>query len=298
MYRVRYQWENPDSQLGAYDILQNAVEKANNYYGFGVFDESGKLVHKSTATTQYYRVRAKWSDEQSQRGAYTVLQNAVEKANEVGAVSVYDFTGKCVYTAQVAVKTMSYTAKLLKNVGSHKKGENVTVTRNRQKQWILTDGTVVKERSGYLDLMTQIYDPNCVYSKEVAEAYVNQGGFKSATNWLFWCNKYGQHVYIFQGSQGNWRLVKTAKCGTGSIKNGDGSDQGVNFGWKIWDKNKVFRGPYGNQYWNMHYSSKGGNSIHKGPTGKPSTHGCISMSNTGVQWVFNNVPINTRVIVF
>ena len=192
---------------------------------------------------------------------------------------------------------MSYTAKLLKAVGGHKKGEKVTVTRNRQKQWVLSDGTIVPEKKN-LDLLTQIYDPNCVYSKEAAEAYVNREGFASPTGWLFWCNKYGQRVYIFQGSQGHWVLVKTAKCGTGNIKYGDGSDQGVGFSWKIWDKQKVFQGPQAKQYWNMHYSSKYGNSIHKGSTGKPVTHGCIAMGNEAVQWVFNTLPINTRVIVF
>lgn len=192
---------------------------------------------------------------------------------------------------------MSYKAKLLRNVGSHKKDEKVTVTRDRKKQWVMTDGTIVKEKS-YMDLLTQIYDPNCLYSKEVAEAWVNQQGFDSATEWLFWCNKYGQRVYIFKGSKGHWVLQKTAKCGTGNIAYGDGSDQGVGFSWKIWDKQKVFQGPRAKQYWNMHYSSKYGNSIHKGGTGKPSTHGCISMGDKAVQWVYNTLPINTRVVVF
>ena len=298
MYRVRYSWDRPDSQLGAYDIYQNAVDKANAYFDFGVFDDNGKLLYKSTNQQRVpYRVRIKWSDEQSQVGAYEIYENAVNKANEVGAYSVYDHTGRCLYTAPVAVKTMSYTAKLLKAAGAHKKGEKITVTRNRQKQWIMPDGTVIPDKKN-LDLLTQIYDPNCIYSKEVAEAYVNREGFASDTGWLYWCNKWGQRVYIFQGSQGHWTLVNTYKCGTGNIKYGDGSDQGVGFNWKIWDKKKVFDGPHGKQYWNMHYSSKGGNSIHKGSTGKPVTHGCIAMGSTGVQWVYNNVPINTRVVVF
>lgn len=277
--------------------MQNAIEKANKYCGFGVYDDAGNLVHKSTNTEKYYRVRYKWSDEAGQLGAYSVYENAVIKANAIGACSVYDFTGKCLYTAPIAIKTMSYKAKLLRNVGSHKKGETVEVTRDRQKRWVMTDGTIVKEKS-YMDLTKQLYDPNCVYSKEVAEAWVNQQGFDSATGWLYWCNKWGQRVYIFQGSKGHWTLVKTAKCGTGNIAYGDGSDQGVGFSWKIWDKNKVYQGPQAKQYWNMHYSSKYGNSIHKGGTGKPSTHGCISMGNTAVQWVYNTLPINTRVIVF
>jgi hypothetical protein len=298
MYRVRSSWDNPDSQLGAYDILQNAIKKADGYYGFCVFDEAGNNVHTSINKMRVpYRVRKTWADENSQVGAYDFYENAVIKANTVGNISVFDEKGNCVYTAKVTVKTMSYKAKLLRKVGNHAKGSTVIVTRDLKKQWVMEDGTVVKEKS-YMDLLTQIYDSNCKYSKETAEAFVNGNGFSSSTGWLFWCSKWCQKVYIFKGSKGKWVLYKTAKCGTGNITYGDGSDQGVGFKWKIWDKEKVFDGPRGKQYWNMHYTSKWGNSIHKGSTGKPVTHGCIAMGDSAVQWVFNNLPINTRVVVY
>ena len=298
MYRVRYSWDNPNSQLGAYDVYKNAVQKADKYYGFKIFDDSGKELYVSSNNTKVnYRVRKKWSDEDSQVGAYDIYDNAVKKANEVGEISVFDHTGKNLYTAPIAVKTMSYKAKLLKNVGKHKKGESITVTRDFKKQWVMTDGTIVPQKS-YMDLTKQLYDPNCKYSKEVAENFVNTRGYKSATEWLFWCNKWGQRVYVFQGSKGHWVLKKTMKCGTGNIKDGDGSDQGVGFSWKIYDKKKQFQGPRAIQYWNMHYSSLYGNSIHKGTVGKPSTHGCIALSETSAKWAFETLPLNTKVIVY
>lgn len=298
MYRVRYQWDRADSQLGAYDIYDNAVEKADAYSGFKVFDDSGNVLYTSKNTQPVpYRVRVKWSDESSQVGAYEIYQNALNKANTVGSISIFDSTGKCLYTAPVVVKTMSYKAKLLKNIGKHKKGETVTVTRDFKKQWVMTDGTIIPKKSD-MDLTKQIYDASCKYSKVVAENFVNSRGYSSSTNWLFWCNKYGQRVYIFKGSKGKWVLQKVYKCGTGNISYGDGSDQGVGFAWKIYNKQKVFKGLRGNQYWNMHYSSPGGNSIHKGTTGKPSTHGCIALGSSASQWAFNNLPINTKVIVF
>lgn len=245
----------------------------------------------------WYRVRLTWADEKSQLGAYEIYENAVRKADENPGYSVFNASGQVLYTSTVVVRTMSYKAKLLKKVGKHAKGETVTVTRNRQKEWVLTDGTVVPAKS-YMDLTKQMYDPNCKYTKAVAEAWINSQKIGSKTEWLFWCNKYGQRVYIFKGKKGAWVYQKSYKCGTGNISYGDNCDQGVGFVWKIWDKLKVFKGPNGNQYWNMHYSSAGGNSIHRGGTGKPSTHGCISMGDKAVQWVFNNLPINTRVVVF
>ena len=298
MYRVRSSWDNPNSQLGAYDFLKNAIEKADGYYGFCVFDEAGNNVHTSINQEKIpYRVRKKWADESSQVGAYDFYENAVKKANDVGEISVFDDKGNCVYIAKVTVKTMSYKAKLLKAIGKHKKGETVTVTRDKKKQWVMTDGTIIPKKSD-IDLTKQIYDTNCKYSKEVAENFVNKEGYSSSTGWLFWCSKWCQKVYIFKGSKGKWVLHKTFKCGTGNIDYGDGSDQGVGFKWKIWDKDKVFDGPRCKQYWNQHYSSKWGNSIHQGGTGKPSTHGCISLGSSAAKWVFENLPINTRVVVY
>lgn len=298
MYRVRSSWDFPESQVGAYEVFENAVAKADEYYGFGVYDEGGNRLYSSKNTSKVnYRVRVKWSDDKTQVGAYEYYENAVRKANEVGAITVFDWSGKPIYTAPAVVRTMSYKAKLKKKVGSHKKGEQITVTRDLKKRWVMSDGTIVPNKSD-MDLTKQIYDHECRYSKETAEAFVNKNGYASATNWLFWCNKYGQYAYVFKGSKGNWTLVKVVACGTGNINYGDGSDQGVGFSWKIWDKEKAFHGPRGTQYYNQHYSSKWGNSIHQGGTGKPSTHGCISLGKSSAIWVFDNLPINTRVVVF
>lgn len=52
----------------------------------------------STSSTKYYRVRKTWSDEKSQLGAYTILQNA--KDNCPVGYSVFDESGKAVYIPQ------------------------------------------------------------------------------------------------------------------------------------------------------------------------------------------------------
>lgn len=246
----------------------------------------------------WYRVRLSWDNPASQLGAYEVYQNAVNKANAAGGYSVFDQDGRILYTAPALVKTMSYKAKLLKKAGSHKKGQTIIVTRDKKKRWVMTDGTIVGAKSD-MDLLTQIYDNTCKYDKLTAESWVNKEGFASSTPYLFWCNKYGQRVYIFKGKKGAWQLLKTYKCSTGSINYSDNCDQGVGFNWKIYNKDKAFRTANGGiQKWNMHYSSPGGNSIHKGSVGKPATHGCIGMAENSVKWVFDNIPINTRVIVF
>lgn len=241
-----------------------------------------------------YRVRKSWVEEESQLGAYTVYQNALNMAVRNPGYSIFDDKGKILFAS---MPTMSYKAKLKRKVGTYEKGEKVTVTRDKKKQWLLPDKTVIPDKT-YLDLTKQIYDPDCVLPRVSAEKWINDQNVDSETDWLFWCSKYGQHVYIFQGSKGSWKLKKRCKCGTGNIEYGDGSDQGVSFKWKIWDKQKEYQGPRSIQKWNQHYSSAGGNSIHYGLTGKPSTHGCIALGSKSARWVFDHVPINSRVVVF
>ena len=48
-YRVRKSWNDPDSQLGAYEILQNA--KDNCPVGYSVYDDTGKVVYKHNSTS-------------------------------------------------------------------------------------------------------------------------------------------------------------------------------------------------------------------------------------------------------
>lgn len=186
---------------------------------------------------------------------------------------------------------------------TYKKGDTAKATKKVKGGWVvlLSDGSKASVKRTSFIFKKQYTDMSKKYDKATAESFINSLGTKSDTEYLFWCNKYTQYVYIFKGKAKAWTLVKRFHCTTGSIAKGQGSDTKQSFSKKIYDKNKVFKGPYGNQYYNMHFSSLHGNSIHKragAKNGLPLTHGCIGMAKTGIMWVFNNVPINTRVVVF
>ena len=57
---------------------------------------------KGGATTAYYRVRRKWSDKGSQIGAFTVLQNAINCADQNPGYAVFDDNGQQVYPKAAA----------------------------------------------------------------------------------------------------------------------------------------------------------------------------------------------------
>lgn len=60
---------------------------------------SGGSGSSGTQTEQMYRVRKSWADAASQKGAFTVLSNAKKCADEHPGYTVYDASGKAVYTS-------------------------------------------------------------------------------------------------------------------------------------------------------------------------------------------------------
>lgn len=57
-----------------------------------------KLAVKPTPASELYRVRKTWADAKSQIGAYKVLANAKKECDKHASYSVFDSTGKAVYT--------------------------------------------------------------------------------------------------------------------------------------------------------------------------------------------------------
>ena len=74
----------------------NIIEK----YDLTRFNYAGE----AETTTNWYRVRKTWTDEKSQKGAFESLENAKKCANENPGYSVFDTTGKVVYTSKVDSK--------------------------------------------------------------------------------------------------------------------------------------------------------------------------------------------------
>lgn len=78
-------------------------------YGAKILKILKKITGATGTTSNLYRVRKNWTDVASQKGAFKVLDNAKKCADENAGYSVFDESGKVVYTGKVAVKT--YTVK-------------------------------------------------------------------------------------------------------------------------------------------------------------------------------------------
>ena len=105
IYRVRKNWNDPKSQIGAYSVLDNAKKCADKNPGYNVYDNNGKRIYPAVINV-IYRVRKTWADEASQKGAYKSLANAKAECDKYVGYHVYDYTGKSVYTSKKKAETI------------------------------------------------------------------------------------------------------------------------------------------------------------------------------------------------
>lgn len=108
LYRVRKSWSDDDSQIGAYSILENAIEACIE--GFTVYDWNGKAVYGENfgkeESAKLYRVRVSWDSPETQIGAYADLENA-KAACKLG-FTVYDWDGNVVYSNPILTINAKY----------------------------------------------------------------------------------------------------------------------------------------------------------------------------------------------
>lgn len=117
MYRVRKDWKSASTQLGAYEVLANAVAVVDENPDYIVFDENGNTVYKA-----FFRVRKGWSDEDSQLGAFSVYSNATALVDKNDGYKVYDYLGVPRYPLPFMVSLTSSTAYYTATDGATKAG--------------------------------------------------------------------------------------------------------------------------------------------------------------------------------
>ncbi|MDD7651431.1 MAG: S-layer homology domain-containing protein [Firmicutes bacterium] len=174
----------------------------------------------------------------------------------------------------------------------------------------LSDGTVgwmnwadyLVSREDY----TQYWD----YSVGTKEGFVNQKGYSSSTGYLIWLSLKTQKVNIFQGSKGNWKLIRVCPCATG--KNTTPTVSGVysiiykTYRWRF---DEYVDGKYMEDYSRVYYVSGfwGGQAFHSrlyyaddtlydGTIGTPVSHGCVRMMDEDCRYIYESMPSGTTVV--
>ena len=193
-----------------------------------------------------------------------------------------------------------------------KKGTKVTIIQRDYhekkgvSQCMLKNGREVYIKNKYL----KITKPLCTgkygdYTTATKEAYVNgtandagTGRIQSATQYLIWISLDKQRVNVFNLVGGRWKWMYAYKTSTGKA-DAPTLDQSFKLRFVVqWKKDKV----EGLKYYTAFY----GSGIHKFPGGgmnkvigiKPVSHSCVRIPEANAVWIYNNIPVKTRVWVW
>ena len=192
--------------------------------------------------------------------------------------------------------------------GRNSRGQVISIySKGNTMMPILYNGKLYNVAAKNIRLSGFISNDKKAYSGKLAEQYVNYRGFSSPTKYFIWISTYGQHVYIFEGSKFNWKLVKNFLCATGMFKGEDSrltatelgygyvkgrtpAEQWSDYQWIYWCLD-MHPGGWFHSWLYYPDGTSYGSSV--GRLGSPSSHGCVRLAMDNIKWMYNHIPDNT-----
>jgi hypothetical protein len=139
------------------------------------------------------------------------------------------------------------------------------------------------------------------YSNETKEAYVNFKGLSSKTKYLIWASLYTQQATIYEGSKGNWKMIRTfdiasgswdARTPRGTHKLFKHETKWQHSGWRTQCVTHFYKKA------SFHMRPKYNNGKVKDPRiGKPISAACIRCYDADAKFIYN-LPLGTTVKVY
>ena len=233
---------------------------------------------------------------------YHQAKYAVRTVNVIAvtkySTSLYSSSSLTGYVGSVAAGTELYFLKYGNDSGSIA----LVQTKSGTKAWV----------SGYaITVSWRNYHNNDVsYSDGVKEAFVNElHNYSSKTKYLIWCNLYTTTVNIFEGSQGNWKLIKSCECVIGApnspTRPGVYSIYSRAYYWSFDDSPRmdVSRCYYASLFdggiafhTRLYYT--GTNNYVNSSLSAAISHGCVRCPDDIAKFIYYECPIGTTVVVY
>ena len=165
-----------------------------------------------------------------------------------------------------------------------------------------------------LELVTLGYEGNYTlkwaqehdYELAEKEVWVNAKGYTSSTAYLIWVNLSMQRVNIFHNDDGYWTLCHSSIVGTGAPGRGTpvGTWKTTYKSWPGWTTSTYtvkpvvgFKSNTGYAFHSRLYYP-GTSTLSDSSIGFPVSHGCVRMYDEDVQYIYNNIPLGTTVVVY
>jgi hypothetical protein len=263
------------------------------------------------------------------KGYYFTWHQNVSSSTKNKAERKTFYVPKSHVLSKTHVEPLWYIVKMTGNyTGTTNKGNKVKLKRGSlilaiyrdsdgNSNLVVQDGThrgeiISKVPSSRAESLATLTNSNIIYTVDTVEKFVNQKDIRSETNTMLWFNRGTQRLYVFKGRKGHWKVVKncwnkehgkrTLGCKANSESYAHYNSDSGNGIKNAFNRYALFHKDASHfqgipRY--IHYQSPGGSGIHAvGGTGRPSTHGCIAITNSNLDIVWNDLPTRSRVAVF
>ena len=164
-----------------------------------------------------------------------------------------------------------------------------------------------------LSIVTSVYRGNYTldyalendYTDTEKKIWVNAKGYSSNSQYLLWLNLAYQRLNIFEGSTGEWDLIHSCLVGSGAP--GSPTPVGVwkttykqEYGWTTgsYTCTPVVRFIGGGFAFHSRLYYPNTRTLKDASIGFPVSAGCVRMYQEDIDWIFDNVPDGTTVVVF
>lgn len=127
----------------------------------------------------------------------------------------------------------------------------------------------------------------------------------SNTKYLILTSTSYNRVAIFEGSKGNWTMIRYYQCTSGASSSptkkgtftvsGKGLHFGEEKGYTCWYYTQ-FYGDY--LFHSVLYYPGSKTSVMDGRLGINASHGCVRLALANAKWIYDNIPYGTKVVVF
>ncbi len=157
----------------------------------------------------------------------------------------------------------------------------------------------LKSLSQYMD---EVYLSPSAYT-EIGKNihYVNSRDLTSKTDYLIWISKGNYKVYVYKGTNRNWRFVKALDCAIGAPNTPTIEGVFEYFKWQPkWTYEKFYCGPIMRFYngYALHSTLiKYNGTPYDNRVGVKISHGCVRIRPEGIKWLSGYIPIGTTVAV-
>lgn len=171
-FRVRKDWNDPNSQIGAFLDKYGAIQLAKEKEGYEVYDYTGKQVYPVVTPPkeiEWFRVRKSWANVESQLGAFEDEKAAIDLAKSKG-YNVYNSKGKKVYP-EVVVPAKKTSGVITADVLNVRKGVGTSfdvVTQVRKGATV----DILDEKSGWYKILVDDADYAWVSGKYIKDGKI------------------------------------------------------------------------------------------------------------------------------